>query len=138
MNAAWRANVVGVPARSSTASRAYQPPARPTTSIAADAAAVASQRQRRVRRRGRARGVDQPLRQRLVQQRVEAVAQPGVLALDLGGPRGERGIARERLLERRPPLGRQLPVGPGMEVVVADRRLAHAIEVAFTERFSKG
>ena len=56
-----------------------------------------------------------------MQQRVETVAQPGVLPLDPRGLRRQRGIVRERLLERGSPLGRELAVGVRVEVVVGVR-----------------
>jgi len=67
--------------------------------------------------RARPRRVDELLRQLLVQDRIEAAAQPRILALDLGDARGECGIACERLLECQPALGRQLAVGVGVKVV---------------------
>ena len=64
-------------------------------------------------------------RQRLVEPRIECIAQRGVLPLQIRDPRRQRRIARERLLHRRHAIGRQLAVELGVDVGVGDGQRIH-------------
>ena len=77
----------------------------------------------RRRRRGK-----QPLGNRLGEHRIERIAQRRALRAKVGDARGKLGIAGERRLDDRDPLGRKLPVRERVEIVVGDRvgrRRAH-------------